>query len=126
MSELYNRIELLCKEKGVTITSMCKAAEVSRGSLTDLKAGRSKKLSAESLAKIAEFLGVSVDYLLGNDTKSSEVEYLDDETKELLDTLRKRPEMRTLFKVSRDASKEDVEMAVGIIEKFKKGSGSID
>lgn len=74
------------------------------------------------IIKIAEFLGVSVGELIGSENVKSEPIYLDDETRELLDALRLRPEMRTLFKVSKNASKEDVEMAVGIIERFKKGS----
>ena len=55
MSELYNLIESLCKEKGTNITAMCKAAKISRAPLTELKMGRSKTLS--------------VDYLLGNKEK---------------------------------------------------------
>lgn len=74
------------------------------------------------IIKIAEFFGVSVGELIGSENVKSEPIYLDDETRELLDALRLRPEMRTLFKVSKNASKEDVEMAVGIIERFKKGS----
>lgn len=74
------------------------------------------------IIKIAEFLGVSVGELIGSKNVKSEPIYLDDETRELLDALRLRPEMRTLFKVSKNASKEDVEMAVGIIKRFKKGS----
>ena len=42
MSELYNLIESLCKEKGTNITAMCKAAKISRAPLTELKMGRSK------------------------------------------------------------------------------------
>lgn len=74
------------------------------------------------IIRIAEFLGVSVGELIGSENTKNGPVYLDDETRELLDSLRKRPEMRTLFKVSQNASKEDVEMAVGIIERFKKGS----
>lgn len=74
------------------------------------------------IVRIAEFLEVSVGELVVNEKVSNQPVYLDEETKELLDTLRKRPEMRTLFKVSQNASKEDVEMAVDIIERFKKGS----
>lgn len=71
MSELYNRIESLCKSKGITITTMCKEANVSRGSLTDLKAGRSKTLSAEALSKIAEYFGLTMDYLSSGGTEKS-------------------------------------------------------
>lgn len=55
MSELYNNIEILCKQKGISITTMCKEAHVSRGSLTDLKSGRSKLLSTEAITKIANY-----------------------------------------------------------------------
>ena len=67
MSELYDRIELLCKEKGESMTSMCKTAGASRASLSDLKVGRKQSLSAETLSKIAAHFQISVDYLLGNE-----------------------------------------------------------
>lgn len=66
MSELYKRIEELCKERNVTITSMCKASGASRASLSDLKMGRKQGLSADTLNKIAKYFSVSVDYLMGN------------------------------------------------------------
>ena len=69
MSELYNLIESLCKEKGTNITAMCKAAKISRAPLTELKMGRSKTLSSATLSKIAAYFGASVDYLLGNKEK---------------------------------------------------------
>ncbi len=66
MSDLYNRIDQLCKENGVNITIMCKESGASRGSLTDLKSGRKQTLSSKTLQKIADYFSVSVDYLLGN------------------------------------------------------------
>ena len=66
MSDLYKRIEDLCKERKITITSMCKESGASRASLSDLKVGRKQGLSADTLNKIAKFFSVSVDYLLGN------------------------------------------------------------
>ena len=70
MSDLYKRIEVLCGDANVNITTMCKEAEVSRASLTDLKMGRQQSLSADTLSKIASYFGVSVDYLLGNESVS--------------------------------------------------------
>lgn len=70
MSELYIRIENLCKEHKISITAMCKEAMVSRGSITDLKQGRSKTLSSEAISKIAKLFDVSTDYLMtGNDAE---------------------------------------------------------
>ena len=74
MSNLYNRIEELCKENNESITTMCKASGASRASLSDLKVGRKQSLSAETLSKIAVHFGVSVDYLLGKETKKAPTE----------------------------------------------------
>jgi len=65
MSQLYDRIAALCEDRGVNVTAMCKEAEVSRASLTDLKQGRKANLSAETLRKLAAYFDVTVDYLLG-------------------------------------------------------------
>lgn len=71
MSELYNKIETLCGQKKINITKMCKEANVSRGSLTDLKKGRKNTLSIGTLEKIANYFGVSLDYFSDNDAKVS-------------------------------------------------------
>ena len=74
MSNLYNRIEDLCKENNESITTMCKESGASRASLSDLKVGRKQSLSAETLSKIAVHFGVSVDYLLGKENKKAPTE----------------------------------------------------
>lgn len=71
MSNLYSRIESLCKERGTNVTEMCRASGASRGSLSDLKMGRTTGLTTNTLEKISGFFGVSVDYLLGNEQKKS-------------------------------------------------------
>ena len=68
MNEMYNRIERLCKERGINITQMCREADIPRGNLTDLKMGRTAALSTKSLGKISSYFAVSMDYLLGNVT----------------------------------------------------------
>ena len=50
---------------------MCKESGANRASLTDLKKGRKQGLSAETLAKIATYFKVSVDFLLGVETKKA-------------------------------------------------------
>ena len=74
MSDLYNRIEELCKENNESITTMCKESGASRASLSDLKVGRKQRLSTETLSKIAAYFGVSVDYLLGKENKKAPTE----------------------------------------------------
>lgn len=65
MDVLYKTIENLCRNKNVTVTTMCKESGVPRSALSDFKAGRIKSLSADKLQKIAKYFDVSVDYLLG-------------------------------------------------------------
>ena len=63
--ELYEKIAFLCEKRGVKIGRMCNDIGVSRGNIGDLKMGRINSLSTETLTKIADYLNVSIDYLLG-------------------------------------------------------------
>ena len=65
MSDLYTRIEGLCKERGTNITEMCRASGASRGSLTDLKMGRTSGLNTNTLLRIATHFGITIESLLG-------------------------------------------------------------
>lgn len=65
MSEVYNRIEALCKARGVSITRMCRESGASRSALGDLNTGRSETLSTKTLALVADYFGVSIDELMG-------------------------------------------------------------
>lgn len=65
MGELYKNIEELCKTKNVSITQMCKEANISRSILTDYKMGRTQKLSFETLSSIANYFNVTIDVISG-------------------------------------------------------------
>ena len=117
MDDLYARIEDLCKSAGTNITTMCRESGVPRSALSDYKAGRIKSLSVDKLSKIANYFGVSIDYLLGNtEQKEKPLVNEDEELTEYLDELKNRPEMKMLFSLAKGATKEDVEKAVKIIE----------
>lgn len=74
MNNMYDVIEALCKEKGETITQLCKNTNIPRSTFSELKAGRTKYLSNKYLPTVAEYLGVSTDYLLGNEKEPSAVD----------------------------------------------------
>lgn len=65
MCKMYGIIEGLCIKRGIKPGKMCSELGISRGIMSDLKAGRTKKLSAENIEKISKYFGVSSDYLLG-------------------------------------------------------------
>lgn len=70
MGSLYETIISLCEEKGIKGGKMCTDIGISKGTLTDLKMGRQKSLSAETAQKIASYFNVSVGYLLGEEEKT--------------------------------------------------------
>lgn len=65
MTPLYERIEELCRKKGINVTQLCSDCGIPRASLSDYKTGRKKTLSADTLSRISDYFGVSVDYLYG-------------------------------------------------------------
>lgn len=67
MSILSDRIDLLCKEKGVTGYRLCKDIGISPNVMTELRSGRREGISAKNANKIAEYFGVTVGYLLGTE-----------------------------------------------------------
>lgn len=70
MGESYNNICRLCDLKGISIGKLCSDIGMSRGIMTELKSGRTKQLGAKNLIRVAEYLGVSVDEVLGVKTDS--------------------------------------------------------
>ncbi len=97
MCDLYDRIMLLCKQKGISGSRMCLNLGLSKSTLSDIKGGRKKGVSTATAQKIASYLGVSVGYLLGEESeeetgiKKSPSEISEGEQK-LLDLIRRIPE----------------------------------
>ena len=76
---------------------------------------------ATTLCALADYFGVSTDYLLG---KSPTPQLTDDPMEQelagYLEELRSRPEQRMLFSVTRKATREQVEAIVHMIEEMQK------
>ncbi|WP_294856384.1 helix-turn-helix transcriptional regulator [uncultured Oscillibacter sp.] len=64
MGDLYNAIDALLSEHGITGYKMCNDLGLSRSFITELRKGRVKSMKAETAQKIADYFNVSVDYLL--------------------------------------------------------------
>ncbi len=74
MYNMYSMIEELCKERSITVTEMCRELKINRSSLSELKQGRAKSLSADKIIRIADFFSVSPAYLTG-DSKERNINY---------------------------------------------------
>lgn len=111
----------LCKKRGVTPTRAALEIGLSKSTPTAWK-NKGITPQASQLQKIADYFDVSADYLLGNPQKEKAANP-DAELEEYLEELRTRSEMRMLFSLAKDATKEDVEKAVAIIEALRKTEG---
>lgn len=115
----YDVFSSLCAQKGIS----CKRAALEIG-LSNSIAAKWKRTGAtpngETLSRIADYFGVSVGYLMG-EVKQFEKPLIngDEELTEYLEMLKTRPECRMLFQLTKDATKEDVEAAVRIIEALR-------
>ena len=122
---MYEIFEKLLLKFGVTAYQVSKATGVSQSTLSSWKA-RKNLISPDKGQKIADYFGVSLGYLMGTEEetpnamdKENNLIVLDDEALELLEELKIRPEMKTLFSVSKKATKEDILKAIKIIEALK-------
>ena len=77
MGNLYETIQTLCAARGIRPGKMCNDLGLSRSLMTDLKMGRKKSVSAETARKIATFLEVSVEELLGGSPARDVLEEVD-------------------------------------------------
>lgn len=74
MSIMYEKILYLCNQRGIKPGKICADTGLSRGMMTDLKMGRTKSLSAKSAKIVADYFGVSVGYLIGEEDAETQKE----------------------------------------------------
>ncbi len=118
---MLERIKNLCNRKEISIRQL----ERETG-LADRTIGRwdTNMPSIDRVKKVAEYFGVTVDYLLG--VENSQISNsMDDELAEYLEMVRTKPEIRMLLKTQRGASRKEVEENVAFLQtlKFMKNQG---
>ena len=67
MADMYKRIDSLLKERGISGAQMSKDLGMSRSFMTELRSGRAKSIKVETAQRIADYFGVTTDYLLGTE-----------------------------------------------------------
>ena len=75
-SDLYERIHNLCEELDISDSEVCRAVQMPRSTLSNLKDGHARKLGAEKLNSFSSYfthkLGrkITVEYLIGKEPES--------------------------------------------------------
>lgn len=111
------RVKAICKERKIPISKIERDLGYANGYIGQLKKG---VFPADRLQDIAEYLGVSSEYLLNGDEKESDKYYLNDETAEMAQALFENRDLRVLFDAARDASPEDLKTTYDMLMALKR------
>ena len=105
---MYEIFAKLLSEKGLKAADVTRATGIKSPVFSEWKKGKSRP-NSDKMLKIANFLGVSVEYLMtGKESERNEHYYLNDETAKVAQEIFENKELRALFDATRDADPEDL------------------
>lgn len=117
MYEISKRIcDLIDQSSDLSDTKLAEYIGVNKSSVSQWRNQRSEPKS-RYISAIAEYLGVSTNYLLTGEEGNY---YFDPEVAEMAQEMATRPELKVLFKASRNVSKESIEAINNMIKQMQK------
>lgn len=124
---MYEVFEQLLQKFGVTTADVCKATGIGQSTMSNWK-NRRNLISGKNAQLIADYFGVSVDYLMtGKEKDGGETYYLNEETSKMAQSIFENKELRMLFDAAQDASPEDLETVHSMLLALKrKERGNVD
>ena len=111
-------LEQLMKERNFTAYRLSKIIGCSQSSIANWISGKNVP-NYENISALADALNVSVDYLLGKEEAPAADE--DDEINEILEDVRRSPELRTMFSITKKATPEQVRQYIKVIKALQGG-----
>lgn len=116
LSETARRLHQRRTELSLSLQQLAERTGMSRSTLQRYETGGIRNLPVDKLRVLSDALQTTPEWLMGLPQSAEQ----DPELSDYLEELKNRSEMRMLFKLAKDATKEDVERAVKIIEALKK------
>lgn len=117
---MYEVFEQLLQKFGVTTADVCKATGIGQSTMSNWK-NRRNLISGKNAQLIADYFGVSVDYLMtGKEKEGGETYYLNEETRDMAQKIFEHKELRMLFDAAQDASPEDLETVHSMLLALKR------
>ena len=114
---MKERIKELCRGKGISVNKLEEELGFAKGYISKL--GKTNP-SSQKLKQIADYFGVSLEYLTTGSQPDSEIpHYINDDAREMAQFLYENPDYKVLFDASRKVSKKDLDTVKAIIDKFK-------
>ena len=116
---MYEIFEQLLQSHGITAYRFCKDTGISQSTISTWK--KKKNLINGDMAKtIADYFGVSVDYLMTGEERDGERYYLNNETAQMAQKLFENNDLRILFDAAQDETPEDLKTTYDMLMALKK------
>jgi len=124
---MYEIFQELLEKNGVTAYKISKETGISTSTLTEWKKGKYTP-KQDKLQKIADYFGVTVEYLMtGKEKEGGETYYLNEETAQTAQKIFENKELRLLFDTAKDADPDDLKTVHDMLLALKrKERGDID
>ena len=118
--DFYERYAELCKGLKKSPSGVALEIGINKGTVSVWKT-KGTLPNSNTLQKIADYFGVSTDYLLTGETKKEpEDRPIEDvDLTEMLQEIKDNPDLRTLFSLTKDATAEDIRKAIDIVRIMK-------
>ena len=117
---MYEIFERLCRERGVTPYRVSEATGIRTSSLSGWKAGKFTP-KQEKLKKIADYFGVSIEYLMtGEEPEEKEGYYINPDTADMAQQIYENKDLRLLFDVAKVVTPEQLKLLHDLALSWKK------
>ena len=119
MSDINERLHWSIVFSGYSYGDLARITGIPKSAIQRYATGETEKIPLDRLEKLADAMHISAQYLMGWDEEKEPLVNEDEELTELLTRARDDPHIRMLFSVTKDATPEDVEKAIKIIQMLK-------
>ena len=114
---MYEVFVRLLQENNVSTYRVAKETGIAQSVFSAWKKGLSVP-KTDKMQKIADYFGVTVNYLMTGKEEEVDYYYIDKDTRELVDFIHKHPEHKVLMDASRKVKIDDIDKALRIIGLF--------
>lgn len=113
--QFAERLQYLMLDRDVSSYKLAKSLDCTITTVTNWLRGESLP-SAKKMQALAGYFGVSTDYLMGSDDTDTPEQA---EMAEMLEDIRRNPELRTMFSVTRNATPDEIKQYVRLIKALR-------
>ena len=127
---MYEIFEKLLEERNLTVAEVSRATGISQSTFSNWKSRRNK-LSANNAIRLASFFGVTVGYLMGEESegnsssryissRSEKPYYINAESLAMAQRILEDEELHALFKATMTIPKEDLALVEALVKRLRK------